>query len=168
MKRLLSAVLLYLLITSSAWAQSELNWTEGVALTTYESADLNSLAYGFQELGASIDNTVNGDMYMLVEAFLDTAAGIRKADAAVHIYLLKSVDGTNYDYGADADGQDPAKANLACSIEFTLDITARYNSCWFMIPSDIKFKLLIENDTGKAFAAANNTIKYRTYNQEAQ
>ena len=140
-------------------------WSDLGALTAYLGAELNALADGANKLGAEIDNTVGKSTYMLLELFVALQAGARDSGAYVGVYMLKSTDGVNFDFGADA--VDPPTGSWATN--FTLDavVTARYVSVEVPIPP-CKFKILVMNETGQAFAAANSTLKYRTYSLEVQ
>ena len=140
-------------------------WSDLGATTTYLAAPLDGLADGANKIGAEIDNTVGRSTYMLLELFLAVQGGARDDGANVGVYMLKSTDGVNFEFGGDA--LDPPSGSWATNFTLDDDTAARYVSVEVPIPP-CKFKILLMNETGQAFAAANNTLKYRTYSLEVQ
>lgn len=133
--------------------------------TTYLSTELNALADNGNKLGAAIDNSSNRHFYMDVEVYLNTVDLSAQTNPAVNIYLLPSLDGTNYVDGAD--GTDPTAQTLAKSVAMLeANSTHRQVARGIVIPPAL-FKLLIENKLGAAFNATLNTIKYRIYTEES-
>ena len=145
---------------------NELNWSDYPAATIYLTTELNALADGGNKLGAAIDNTSNGDMHMDVELYVATQGGARGSGAYVALYILASVDGTNYCYGADA--VDPPAHALVGTFALDAVVTARYVTLTHILLPAGKFKLLLMNETGQAFAATGNTLKYTKFNSELQ
>ena len=144
-----------------------INWESSPAITAYLSNDLNALANAAKKIGAAINNSADLDMYMDVELYVAVQGGARSAGAYVAIYLITSVDGTNYGYGDDSTV--PPASSLACALPLDAATTARYvTSRPFLVPPG-KFKLLVENMTGQAFKADNTTtLGYRLYSEEIQ
>ena len=142
-----------------------ITWSDLEATVTYLGAELNALADAGRKLGAAIDNTADKFTYAMVELYLPIQAGARDAGAYVSLYLLKSTDGTNYDFGADALAPPPG--TWANNFTFDADTAARYVSVEIAVPPS-KFKLMVINNTGQAFAATLNTLKYRFYSLEVQ
>lgn len=141
-------------------------WDSSPAKTAYLTTELNSLANAAQVIGAAIDNTANLDMYMDVEVYVAVQGSARSAGAYIAVYLVTSVDGTNYGYG-DATTDPPASA-LVCALPIDAATTARYlTSKPFLIPPS-KMMLVIENNTGQAFKADSNLVGYRVYSEEIQ
>jgi len=145
---------------------NEINWSDYPAATNYLTTELNALADGANKLGAAIDNTSNGDMYMDVELYVAAQGGARSADAYVALYILASVDGTNYCYGADA--VDPPAHALVGVFALDAVVTARYVTLTHLLVPAGKFKMLVINETGQAFAGTLSTLKYTLYNEEIQ
>lgn len=145
---------------------NEVNWLNYPAATTYLSTELNALADGANKLGAAIDNTANGDMYMDLELYLAAQGSARDSGAYVAVYILPSVDGTNYCYGADA--LDPPATAWRANFSLDAATTARYTTITHILLPAGKFKILVINETGQAFAATLNTLKYTLYNEEIQ
>ena len=142
-----------------------ITWSDLSTLTTYLDTELNALANGANKIGAEIDNTVDKETNMLLELYLGLQGGARDSGAYLPVYIVKSVDGTNYEFGGDA--LDPPAASLIGV--FTLDAaaTARYVGLEIPIPP-CKFKILVINETGQALAGTLNTLKYRTYTLEVE
>ena len=140
-----------------------IRWSDLGATTTYLSAELNALANAANKIGAAIDNTVGKDTYMLLELYLPIQGVARDAGASVRLFLIKSVDGTNYEFGSDA--LDPPSSAWVTNFTLDADTAARYVAVDIAIPP-CKFKLLVTNETGQALAGTLNTLKYRTYNLE--
>jgi len=142
-----------------------IKWSELGATTTYLTTALDALANQARKIGAEIDNTGATERYtyLMLELYLATQAAPRDAGAYVGVYIIRSVDGTNYEYGDDATA--PPSGSWVSN--FTLDavVTARRVALEVPLPPS-KFKILVINETGQAFAAANNTLKYRFYSLE--
>ena len=147
---------------------TEAKWEVPAAIQTYLSTELNSLANAGKKLGAKIDNVADGEneMYIALELYVATQGGARSAGASVAIYLLPSIDDTNFCYGDDTTAP-PASALFHV---FPLDAatTARYVTVDGLLIGPFDFKLLVINSTGQAFASSGNTLKYRLYSLEGQ
>jgi hypothetical protein len=142
-----------------------ITWSDLGTLQTYLSTELDALADAGRKLGAEIDNTSDKSTYMIVELYIAVQGVARDSGAYVSLYLLKSTDGVNYDFGSDA--LDPPSGSWVNNFTLDADTAARYVSIEVAIPPS-KFKLMVINNTGQALAAANNTLKYRTYSLEVQ
>lgn len=145
---------------------NEINWSDYPTITGYLTTELNALADGGNKIGAEIDNTSNGDMYMDLELYVATQGVARDTGAYVALYILPSVGGTNFCYGGDA--LDPPATALVGTFPLDAAVTARYVSLTHILLPAGKFKMLVMNETGQAFAATLNTLKYTLYNEEIQ
>lgn len=145
---------------------NKIMWDSSPAITPYLTTELNSLANAAQVIGAAIDNAAGLNMYMDVEVYVAVQGGARSAGAYIAVYMVTSIDGTNYGYGDATD--DPPASALVCTLPIDAATTARYlTSKPFLIPPS-KVKLVIENNTGQAFKADSNTVGYRVYSEEIQ
>lgn len=145
---------------------NKINWDSSPAIVPYLTTELNALANAAQVIGVAIDNTANLNMYMDVEVYVAVQGGARSAGAYIAVYLVTSIDGTNYGYG-DASTDPPANS-LVCALAIDAAVTARYlTSKPFLIPPG-KMMLVIENNTGQSFKATDSTVGYRVYSEEIQ
>lgn len=126
--------------------------------------ELNSLATGSAcALSAEQDNSTNLDI--LADFQLDLASlSISSTAAFVAVYIVPSVDGTNYpDWtsgaGAVYHSQYFVGTILVKNVSAT---TARANLSGIALPPG-KFKVAVRNSVGVSFAASGNTLKMRTY-----
>ena len=141
-------------------------WETPGSFTSYLTTELNALANAANKLGAAIDNATAKNMYLSLQLFVNTQAGARSAGAYVAIYLLPSIDATNYTYGDDST--DPPANRLLATLPLDAAVTARYQSEVNLLIPPYQFKLLLENDTGQTFAATGTILAYRTHNGELQ
>lgn len=143
-----------------------IKWGPYPAAAAYLGVGLNALADGANAIGAAIDNTTAHNMYLDAELTLAVQAAARSAGAYVALYVLASVNGANYCYG-DAAVDPPAHAFVGA---FALDavVTARITTLTHILLPAGKFKMLVINETGRAFNNAGNTLKYTVYNEEIQ
>jgi hypothetical protein len=143
----------------------EFNWTSYVAIQTYLSTELNSLANDGNKLGAAIDNSTNRDFYLDVEVYLASVDLSVQTNPAIYIYLVKSLDDTNYEDGSDS--VDPAKAPTQVIALRVVNATQRRVTETPIVIPPGSFKLLIENKAGAALASSGNTVKYRKFSEES-
>ena len=147
---------------------TEFKWEAPAAIQTYLSTELNSLADGGNKLGAKIDNVADGENEMFLDLELNIAAqgSARASDATVQIYILYSVDDTNFDMGDDST--DPQPDSLAYVFALDASTSARYRTAVNIPIGPFDFKILPVNETGQDFAASGNTLKYRLHSAESQ
>ena len=149
---------------------TEVKWEAPAAIQTvpWASGDLNSLNDGANKTSNKIDNVADGEneMYLNLELYVAAQASVRDSDARVEVYILYSVDDTNFAYGDDST--DPAPETLLHVFNLDADTAARYCTATGLPLQPFDFKLLIINETGQAFAASGNTLKYRLHSGESQ
>jgi hypothetical protein len=127
------------------------------ALTT----ELNSLGSGSASAASSaLDNTSNLDLYHDLTLTVAAQGGARSAGAAVSVYLVMALDGTNYD--------DVNATTAELVAVFTLDAatTARQLTRRDVPVPPGLFKYFVVNGTGQAFAASGNILEYRAHSIE--
>lgn len=144
-------------------------WSTPGSLTTLETTDLNSLANSTSEstgkvLCDEIDNTSNLHFYMMLELVL---ASITSGSGApyVGLWLLIPADGSTYETGTTSI--DPAKPQ-----HVIFPLKASYTGAQTVVIDGIpippsKFKFLLQNKAGIAFASSGNTLKYKTYSEQS-
>lgn len=127
------------------------------ALTT----ELNSLASaGTSSASAAIDNTTNRDLFMDVELYVATQGASRPVGATVELWMVMTLDGTNY---SDAVRN---VADLVAVFPLDAGTTARYVHRRDIPIPPSNFKLFVYNNSSQAFASSANTVKYRTHSVE--
>lgn len=130
------------------------------SLSTALSTALNSLANGSRELSAAIVNT---DLlpFMDIEVALATQGSARDTGGYVAVYMLASVDETNFTFGSDTIVPPPS--SLLTTVTFDATTTARAVVVPRLWAAPVAFKLLFENQTGQALASSGNSLKYGLY-----
>jgi hypothetical protein len=141
---------------------SEINFTTPEAIVSYLTTDLNALANNGSVVGGTI--TATKDLYIALELYVHTQASARSAGGHVLIYLLPTVDGTNFSYGANALED---AGSLLCAFNLDAAVTARYVVRKNLPLPPFDFKLQVTNKTGQALAATGSTLKYRLYSYES-
>lgn len=144
-----------------------------VGYTSYLGATLNSLANDTTDLGTEINNESNLCTFIDLELYLASLDLSAQSNPTVVIYLIESIDGgTHFDTaedGVSAEADVPPVDKILCQFGLRVDTAAEEKHAIksiLPIPPG-RFKLLLRNKTGVAFAAANNTLYYRTYNLKA-
>ena len=146
---------------------TESKWEAPAAIVSYLTTELNSLADGANVLGAKIDNVADGENEMFINLEVNLAAtSSRDADARLEIYILYSVDDTNFDMGDTSP--DPRPESLLHVFSFDAATTTRYRTAVNLPIQPFDFKLLVMNELGVAFFGSGSTLKYRLHSAEAQ
>jgi len=134
--------------------------SRGTVLTT----ELNSLANaGYCGVGPAFDNTSNLDRWGWLE-FLGGGSITPTAGATISVFLVHSLDGTNYDDAASAT--NPATHQLVAVLSIQTGAhTVRANTLFpFPLPPG-KFKFVLKNNTGVTLTATTNTLTLFTSNE---
>lgn len=135
-------------------------------LTSVLTTELNSLANNAISNASAtiIDNTTNLDLFADFEANV-TFALAPTAGTSLDLYLVPSIDGTNYeDGGQTASNVQPSTAYYAGSFIVRAVTTAQKIAIQGVRLGPNKFEaVLVNNTTGQALAASGNTVGYRTY-----
>ena len=145
-------------MATEKWASPE---SAGTALST----EFNSLADGsFTNASSAIDNET--DLYLFMQLELVLASLTPTGQPRVDVYLITSLDGTNY---ADGGGSTaPPAHTLIFSFDLSTSTGAkrRVSQQAIEIPP-LKFKLVARNGSGVSLASSGNTLKYRRHNLQA-
>lgn len=127
---------------------------------------LASLADGeWCSLSDEIDNSSLKYLFADFELVLASAA-FTGTDSVVELYLVPSVDDTNYPDWTDNVTTDEQENNAHYVGSFTTSgATAAQRLALRSVAMPAgKFKLGVRNNSGVAFAASGNTLKYRRWN----
>ena len=135
-------------------------WSSYAGIVTALSTSLNALADNDTEISAAIDNTSNLHLFMDVEIYLPAVNLTAVDNPAIYIYIITSLDGTNYEDGSNAIVPPQSPTRIAALRE--VNANQRRVVRGIAIPPAL-FKILVENQTGAALAGTLNTVKYRTY-----
>ncbi len=141
-----------------------------VALTSYLTTTLNSLANNVIDLGAEINNETNLCTFMDLEVTLGSVDLSAQDKPSVTIYMFESVDGgTDFDTaedGVSAASDIPTSDKIIAILGLRPDTGAEAKTAVkSMIPIPPgRWKLGWRNTTGAAHAASGNVLAYRTYN----
>ena len=123
--------------------------------------EINSLANDAAVTSAVVSNTTEDDQYADFELVV-TYGVAPVADKTVDMYLVRSVDGTNYEDGTAA--RPPAGGFVGSFVLDAVTTGQRKVLAGVMLPP-LSFKILLVNKAGQAMAASGNTLKAFVYNQ---
>lgn len=147
-------------MATQKWIRS----TRGTAgLVSLLTTELNSLANAAAATSASaISNTTELDMYVDFELVFQHGSA-PTADTTHDLYLVRSIDGTNYEDATAA--RPPAMGSVGSFVcDNTTSAQRKYISGILLPPGD--FKVMLVNQSGQAMAASSNTLKAVVYNQQ--
>ncbi|MGL4649664.1 MAG: hypothetical protein ACRC1H_09680 [Caldilineaceae bacterium] len=144
-------------MATSKWIASTRGSNPVSVLTT----ELNSLANDAAVTSAAISNTTEDDQYADLELVV-TYGVAPVADKTVDVYLVRQIDGTNYEDGSAS--RPPAGGFIGSFVLDAVTSAQRKVLAGVMLPP-LTFKLLIVNKAGQAMAASGNTLKAFIYNQ---
>jgi hypothetical protein len=137
--------------------------------TNWLSTELNSLANSsgnvLSTLGASFNNGFSnsaGYIYADVEFFAG-ANYTPTAGGFIELWLLRSIDGTNFDDGSAtiAPGRLP---DVVIPVRAGASIRPRAVVAGVILPPGL-YKPIARNQTGATLPASGNTIRFRPYTQ---
>lgn len=135
-------------------------WVAPESIATALTTELNSLGNGSQSAASSaIDNETDLDEWIDVELVL--ASLTPTGSPFCLVYILYSLDGTNYE-----DLSTSALHAAAAALPFTTATGAKRVVARAIPILPLKFKLAVENRSGVSLAASGNTLKYRRFNEQ--
>ena len=134
------------------------------AAQTGLSTELNSLAdNGFCALGTEVDNSTTKYMMADVEVVLASAA-FTGTDSTVEIYLVPSVDDTNYStWTTGTADQQENNAYYVGSVTTTGSTAAQREVLRAVSLPNGKYKWAVRNRGNVALASSGNTVKWRPW-----
>lgn len=129
-------------------------------IATALSTGLDSLANGSSAITAALDNGTDRSIWDDLELVV-TFGTAPALNAPVEVYLVPSVDGTNY---ADGSATVLPSPNLLVGTFLVRAVTTaqRVAIRKIELPPGL-FKYLVRNQAGQAMAASGNTLKRRPY-----
>lgn len=141
-------------------------WATPEALTTGLSTELNSIPTGTAAISSAISNGTDLYTHLNAELSLATINLASAVNAGAYLWLLSSLDGTNYEDGGTGSVVQPARTPDAV---FSLrSISGAQVTSITNVPlPPLNFKFLLQNGTSAAFAAADNILKYRRHNLQS-
>lgn len=126
-------------------------------LTNAITTEANSLANGSAAVGTDIDNTTNLDLW--ADFQLDVTFGTNPtAGSSVDLYLVPSIDGTNF-----ADSAVLPPTYQVGSFILRAVTTAQKVAVTGVRLTPGHWKTAIINNSGQSFPASGSTVKYRSY-----
>lgn len=134
--------------------------SRGNILTT----ELNSLANAARSVAsAALDNAANLDKYGWFQLTV-TFGSAPSATAYINLYLMPSLDGSNYADGSDT--VNPGADALVVTIPILASTSAQRKIAGPIWLPPFKFKTILENQTGQAFPASGSVLLLYTDNEE--
>ena len=143
-----------------------IKWTARAAATTLASTEINALASGSYATGPEIDNGTNLNQMMDVDLILASAVTTGTGAPYVGIYLVPTLDGTNYPTLPAATVEPPA-IYFAAAIPFTASTSFTRGSVVQVEIPPGKWKVLVRNVLGVAFPATGNLAYGYQYNEQS-
>lgn len=141
-------------------------WSTPASIASVMTTELNSLASGSKAVASSaVDNATDKNRYADFELNV-TFGSSPSAGGYVLLYLIPSLDGTNF---ADGDASTDPQSHLevgAFQVRATTNAQKLHLRDVKLPP--FKFKPLLVNNTSQSFPASGSTLKTRAYNEEVQ
>lgn len=135
-------------------------WVAPEAAATVMTTALDGLANGaYSAVSTAIANETGLYPYMAVEVYL--ASLTPAAGGYVALYLLPTVDATNYEDGGGAVA--PPTGSLIAMMDLRNAAAAQRRMRYDIPIPPLGFYLVLYNGSGVALAANSNTIKTRRY-----
>lgn len=151
---------------------SALKWSSPASAVTVINGDgsaptLKNLASAGQKLGNVVDNATDKNRWAAFDLYCRFASS-PSVGGYVALYLVPSVDGT--DYGDGDDSVAPPTTYLAGVFPVRAVSTQQRVELHSVSIPPFKFKPLVINSSGQAMTNTDNenVLKIRTYNEESQ
>ena len=142
---------------------NDLKWKDG-SISTLLSSGLDSLTNTSRVISSAYDNTTNLDFYGDLELAIAYTSSAPSAGITVaQVYLLPTVDGTNYAEGSSSIA--PQSSLLVATFESRNGSTSAVE---YLVATGIplpprSFKILLVNTSGKTLKSSGNTLKITPY-----
>jgi hypothetical protein len=140
--------------------------TRGTNPATILSTELNALANNNGALTTTaVSNSSDLDLYMDLECAV-TFASSPTAGTLLEIYLVRQVDGTNYeDAAGGASPITPGNGFIGGFVLRAVTTAQRMIIPGVSVPPG-DFKVLLVNKSGQAFPASGSTVKANFYREQ--
>lgn len=138
-------------------------WVAGTSRGNQLTTELNSLGNGaFSAVGPAYDNTANLDQWGACDIVLASLAAA--TGAYLQLFLVVSLDGTNYEDAAAAT--QPGSHQVVATVSLLVSTSVKRSmTAWFRLPPN-KFKFVLKNSAGVALGATGNTVALYTTNEQ--
>lgn len=147
-----------------------IKWGTGVALGTgitngqVLTTEMNSLTNGsFTAVGGVYDNTSNKDRWGWLE-FAGGGSITPTAGAVFQIYLINSLDGTNYDDAASSTQPGTHQLVAVITVKTGAGTKRAVTQVPFSLPPS-KFKFVLKNSVGVTLSASGNVLTLYVSNE---
>ena len=142
-------------------------WNAG-AVTTMLSTELNTLASGsISAPGSTVfDNSATGSpgLFLFADFQLDLTLAIAPTvNLPVLMFLIPSLDGTNFGFGSSGNAWQGYQRGGWSMIATTSE---QILVCQGIPIPPQKFKLQVQNQSGQTFPASGTTVKMMPYNYQ--
>jgi hypothetical protein len=124
---------------------------------------INSVANGARAVSTALDNATDKALWAMLELVANLAVAPVQG-AALEMYLLPSIDETNFADGDAATAPNPG--NLAAIFTLRAVTGQRLVIPRILLPPG-QYKWLINNTSGQAFAASGNVLRERRWELES-
>lgn len=141
-------------------------WDDTTSIDTALSSGLDSLANGSRAISSAIANGTEKDLYGDLELSIKYGTAPSAGTKVAEVYLLPTVDGTNYPEGSTS--LTPQKALLIATFESRNPSTSTFEKLviWGVTIPARGFKLLLVNTSGQSLASSGNTLKIKRYKMD--
>jgi hypothetical protein len=143
---------------------SDIKWYNSIAVANALTTELNSLANAAAALSSAID--ADADLAPFGDFELVATFGVAPtANSTVDCYLVRQVDGTNYEDASTTGPILPANGYVGSFVLRAVTTEQRIVLHSVTLPI-LDFKVLVVNNSGQSMAAANNTVKIKRYRKQ--
>lgn len=143
--------------TTFQWVAPE---TIASALTT----ELNTLTNGSYSAASTAIANESG-LYENIALELFLASLTPTGSPSCSVYLLATLDATNYEDGGGATA--PALGALLCVFDLSTSASTKRRTKTGLVIPPLGFKLVLQNNSGVSFAGSGSTLRYRRYNEQS-
>jgi len=141
----------------------QFRWDTPASEETVMSTELNSITNSSNAISGTISNDASTELDDWVTFDLSLAAQgtARNSTARVELYILYTLDGTNFTFGSAS--LDPPATAWVADFPFDAATTARTVVLGPILLLPFDFQAVIINETGQTLAASGNTLTMRRH-----